>query len=294
MPSSRLSENFYGERNIWIECVDEVVAVVQVRHIYRIGIKPVGRPVVWPWIDHLYPIVSVLESGVPTDEGHWIFIDTEDVRRTKVCLVALLRDAIAAISATLLPGVMLRLPIVHAVALPVSLLFMSRSRASLFRCARRFGGWPCCLLWPGRLGRRWSGGPLLRLGWTDFLLWRRRPVVFAILRRTCLRRVFFVWIRFWRARRRLLRRTCRDWPCFVRIRRRRMSGRLCLRVWLGLGRRGLRPGCRLRLWPRLRPWRSGFVGCGSYCLRARCWMRSWFPFLFLRLLAMDCSCNSQN
>lgn len=115
-------------------------------------------------------------------EGHGIFIDTEHVRRAEVGLIVLLGDSIAPISATILPGVVLGLPIVCTVPIPVALLLRSWcrmallgsvgrlfARASLFGILRSFGGRARCVRWSrGRSGLR-RGGPILRLGRTSSL-----------------------------------------------------------------------------------------------------------------------------
>jgi hypothetical protein len=95
-----------ADRNsdVGIPAVVHVVAVIDVGDINVVGVVPVVRPVLRPWVNRTEPITLVLEAWVSADNQERETMDPEPVIRSKVSAVTVVRDAIAVVAAALLPG----------------------------------------------------------------------------------------------------------------------------------------------------------------------------------------------
>jgi len=103
-PAKPLHRNANGNSNPGIPAVIHVVPVVDVRNIDVIGVVPVICPGSRPWVNETNPITLVLETRISTNHQERKPVDSEPMLRPKVSMVSVVRDAIAAVAATLLPG----------------------------------------------------------------------------------------------------------------------------------------------------------------------------------------------
>jgi hypothetical protein len=89
-----------------IPAVVQVVAVVGIIDIDVVSVVPVIRPVFRPWVNGTDPVALVLKAGISTHDQERAALDSEPMVRSKVSTEPVLRDAVAAVAATLLPGAM--------------------------------------------------------------------------------------------------------------------------------------------------------------------------------------------
>jgi hypothetical protein len=79
---------------------------------------PVVLPIFWIRINRTVPITAVLEARIPANLYEWEAVDAEPVIPATVDAVIIVGNAVAVIASALLPGAVLRLPIVGAVLVP--------------------------------------------------------------------------------------------------------------------------------------------------------------------------------
>jgi hypothetical protein len=113
--------------------VVEVVAVVDVGDIDLIVVVPVAVPVCRPWIDDAQPVAVVLEARISAYHKEGKPLDAESMLRSKVAAKAGVRNAVSAITAALLPGTVVLLPVSRSMLLPGSLLDVLLGLATLRR-----------------------------------------------------------------------------------------------------------------------------------------------------------------
>ncbi len=106
-----LQRNTNGDTYVRISGVVHVVPVVLVDDINIVGLIPVVCPRVWPGIDHTEPIASVLKARESTHHHVRLVVDDEPIAWAEVAVVAVLRDAVSVIAATLLPVAVVGLPV---------------------------------------------------------------------------------------------------------------------------------------------------------------------------------------
>lgn len=104
--------------------VEEVIAVVLVADINIVRVIPVVTPISWPRVDQAEPVPFVLEAGEPADNHEWEASNPETVTCAEESAVTRLRDAVAVVSAALLPAPVIRLPVIRAMVLPGALCFL--------------------------------------------------------------------------------------------------------------------------------------------------------------------------
>ena len=85
---------------------------------------PVVSPIFWIRINGTEPITAVLEARKPSDLNERKAVDAEPVIPTIVTAIIVIRNAIAAVPATLLPRAVLRFPTVGAALVPGSPLLV--------------------------------------------------------------------------------------------------------------------------------------------------------------------------
>ena len=111
--------------------VNHVVSVTIVDHVHVIAIVPIAGPGFRPRIDHAEPKTSVLETLLTANKHHREPAEKERVIFAVVRVETDIRYAVAVVTAALLPGAVLRLPVARAIALERSLFLMRLSRGPL-------------------------------------------------------------------------------------------------------------------------------------------------------------------
>ncbi len=114
--------NGNGDAIAGIPSVAQVIAVARVEDIHIIVVVPVAGPVFRPRVNQTEPIASVLEAWVSAHDNYGVAVDAERVTRTKVAIVAVVGNAVAIVTAALLPIAVLGLPVMRTMLLPVTLL----------------------------------------------------------------------------------------------------------------------------------------------------------------------------
>src|ERR1035437_10041160 len=173
-PPMPLHGYIHREHDSWIAPVDQIVPIVGIDNVYIVGVIPIRCPVFGPWINHAEPKAAVLKTRIPAVHHDRHRVDGEEVARPKVLPVTFLRNAFAMIAAALLPGAMLRLPMLRAMRLPGRLvdlpLFRRRLGMPALRLVCRLSLACCGFGFPG-VRCRFS---LLRRSRAGRLLMRRR------------------------------------------------------------------------------------------------------------------------
>ena len=90
--------------------VVQVIPVVDERDINIIVVVPVVSPVFRPRVNGSDPIATVLEARVSADDHEGETIDSESMFLTKVSAETIVRNAITAVAATLLPSAVIGIP----------------------------------------------------------------------------------------------------------------------------------------------------------------------------------------
>lgn len=109
-PCATLHRNADRYSDVGITAVVHVIAVVDVGDVNVVIVIPVIPPIFWPRINKTYPIALILEAWVPTHDQEGQAINAKPVVTTEVSAVTVVRDAVAVISATLLPVTVVRVP----------------------------------------------------------------------------------------------------------------------------------------------------------------------------------------
>jgi hypothetical protein len=87
-----------------IPAVEHVIAVVDIANIDVVGVVPVISPGFWPWVNQTEPIAVVLEAGISAHNQEGKAGDAEAMVLTKVSPETVVRNAVAVVAASLLPG----------------------------------------------------------------------------------------------------------------------------------------------------------------------------------------------
>ena len=98
--------------------VVQVIAVVDVGHIDVIVVVPIVAPVFRPGVNFAEPITLILEARESANHQEGEAGDAKAVILAKVSTESVLRNAIAMVSATLLPGAVVGLPMLRTVLVP--------------------------------------------------------------------------------------------------------------------------------------------------------------------------------
>ncbi len=101
-----------------IPAVVQVIAVVDVGDIDVVVVVPIVAPVFRPRINGTYPIAAVLKARVSANNQEGETVDPESMLRPKVSAESVVRDAVAAVAATLLPRAVVGVPVLRAMLLP--------------------------------------------------------------------------------------------------------------------------------------------------------------------------------
>jgi len=114
-----------------ISAVEQIISITVVVHVDVIAVIPIAGPVFWPRVNQTEPIPAVLEPALPTNIHHGETVDAELMRLAIGATETAIRNSIAVVTTTLLPGAMLRLPTLGTIPLPSDLLLMYLRWASL-------------------------------------------------------------------------------------------------------------------------------------------------------------------
>jgi len=248
-----LLNDFHRQRIVGIARIDQVIPAIHPLDVHGVGVIPVTRPVVGPWIEHLHPIAVIPESRVPFDSLERQSVDAEAMTFSEVRAEAIVGDAVTVVSTALRPGAVLGLPVLRPVLLPRRLLrgVIDRPRRRAVRSRLPMRRWLPVLR--GRMLLRVCGGCrmlrslrlrivcrcMLRVGLLGVLRGRTLGVrLLRVLRGRMLGMLWLlmllrrrVWLRMW------LRRMClRLWMRLLLMSRRRWFG---MRRFLLLRRLGM-------------------------------------------------------
>src|ERR1700687_3939514 len=122
VPCTPLHGDADRNSNVGISAVVHVIAVVRIGDINVVVVIPVIPPEFRPWVHETDPVTLILEARVPTYNHEGQAVDAESMVLTKISSVAIVRNAVAVISAPLLPVAMIGIPVLGAVLLPRALL----------------------------------------------------------------------------------------------------------------------------------------------------------------------------
>src|SRR5579864_7896019 len=121
-PCTPLHRDADRNSNVRISAVVQVIAVVRIGDVNVVVVIPVIAPVFRPRVHETDPVALILETRVPTHNHEGQAVDLESIVLTKISTIAIVRNAVALISATLLPIAMVGIPVLRAMLLPRALL----------------------------------------------------------------------------------------------------------------------------------------------------------------------------
>jgi hypothetical protein len=131
-PRRRLHRDADRHSDVGIPAVVKVIAIVDVGDVNVVVVIPVIAPVFGPRVNETDPIALILEARVPTNDQEGQTIDAEPMVATKVSAVAVVRNAVTVVAATLSPVAVIRVPALRAMLLPGApldaLLFLAALR----------------------------------------------------------------------------------------------------------------------------------------------------------------------
>ncbi len=110
-PAEELQRDIDRDSLTGIPVVVQVVAVVDVVYVDIVIVIPVVAPGLRPRVNRADPVTVVLKARIAADHQEGKSVDSEAMAGPEVSAEAVIRDAIAAITATLLPGAVIGLPI---------------------------------------------------------------------------------------------------------------------------------------------------------------------------------------
>jgi hypothetical protein len=116
-----------------ITAVVQIVSVPVVIHIHVIAVVPIACPVFWPRVNQSEPEATVLEAAISAYIHYRETVDAEPVILPVIGTETVIRNAVAAIPAALLPGAVIGLPVTCTIVLPGDLLFVYIFGAPLLR-----------------------------------------------------------------------------------------------------------------------------------------------------------------
>jgi hypothetical protein len=132
---THLHRDAHRDADAGIASVVEVVSIVDIADIDLVIVVPVVAPVGRPRVNNAQPVALVLETRISADHQEGKALDAKSVIRSEIAAKAVVRDPVAVITAALLPGAVVRLPVSCPMLLPRSLLNMLL-RPALLRADR--------------------------------------------------------------------------------------------------------------------------------------------------------------
>src|SRR5579862_3886313 len=109
-PDRRLQRDVYRNSLTGVAAVIQVVAVVHIVDVDIVVVVPVISPGFRPRVDGADPVTLILEARVSAYHQEGKAVDAESMAGAKVSAVAVVRNTVAAITATLLPCAVIGLP----------------------------------------------------------------------------------------------------------------------------------------------------------------------------------------
>jgi hypothetical protein len=120
-----------GDAIARISAVVQIISAAVVVQVHVIAVVPITRPVFRPRVDQSEPVAAVLEAALRANIHHGETVDAEPVILAIRATETVIRNTVAVIPASLLPGAVLGLPAMCAITLPSDLLLAYLSRVSL-------------------------------------------------------------------------------------------------------------------------------------------------------------------
>ena len=106
-----LHRNTDRNADVRISLVIHVIAIVCINDVNIFGFVPVIRPVGRPWVNHAEPVSAVLEAREAANNHIRLAIDNKRMSRTKVAVIAVVRNTVSVVAAPLLPRPVIGLPV---------------------------------------------------------------------------------------------------------------------------------------------------------------------------------------
>lgn len=116
-----------------IPAVVQVIPIIQLCDVNIVGLVPVVLPVLRIRVNDTDPIAAVLEARIPAHHHEGLAVDAERVTAATVVAVVVVRNAVAIVTASLLPIAVLGLPVMGAMLLPGVALFAFLCMSLLLR-----------------------------------------------------------------------------------------------------------------------------------------------------------------
>lgn len=102
--ASRSHRDADRNRSVRIPPVVHVVSIISVIYVDVVVIVPIVRPIFGPRVEERYPVPLVLEARISAINHEGAPGDPKPMLRSKIAAIAILRNPVAVIPATLTPG----------------------------------------------------------------------------------------------------------------------------------------------------------------------------------------------
>ena len=114
----RLHRDADRDSDVGKPAVKQVVTVVHVGHVNIVVVVPVIAPVFRPRVNQTDPIAVILEAREAAYNQEGQAVNAETMVRPKVSAEPVVRDAVAVVATALLPGAVVRIPVLGSMLLP--------------------------------------------------------------------------------------------------------------------------------------------------------------------------------